>query len=112
MSIKTKPVNLRAWERFKISTSPPRIKNKIKEKAVLAIHWANRYVLAGMYWESFLFVILLNASPCTPISASNPPVTRSPSFGRPVAPEAKSKISPLRPINTEITLSRVIFSSL
>ena len=31
MSIKTKPDNLRAWERFKISTSPPRIKNKIKE---------------------------------------------------------------------------------
>ena len=55
-----------------------------------------------------LFVILLNASPCTPISASNPPVTRSPSFDRPVAPEAKSKIKPLRPINTEITLSRVI----
>ena len=38
MSIKTKPDNLSACERFKISTSPPRIKNKIKEKAVLAIH--------------------------------------------------------------------------
>ena len=47
--------------------------------------------------------------PVHQLSASNPPVTRSPSFDRPVAPEAKSKISPLRPINTEITLSRVIF---
>ena len=65
-----------------------------------------------MYWESFLFVILLKASPCMPISANKPPDTRSPSFLSPVAPDVKSKISPLRPINTEITLSRVIFSSL
>ena len=112
MSIKTNPLNLKAWERFKNSISPPRIKNNIKEKAVLPIHWIKRYVLAGIYCESFLFVILLKASPCTPISANNPPVIRSPSFESPVAPEAKSKISPLRPINTEITFNRVIFSYL
>lgn len=72
----------------------------------------HRYVFAGIYWESFLFVMLLTAKPCIPIKASVPPVSRFPSFNNPVVPDWKRRISPTSPINTEINFRRVITSSL
>ena len=112
MSMNTKANNRSAWEVFIISISPPSKKNRTIEIKLLNNHWVQRYVFAGIYWESFLFVILLTANPWTPINARVPPVIKLPSFGNPVAPDKKSTIRPIRPINTEIIFKRVIISSL
>ena len=56
--------------------------------------------------------MLLTAKPCIPIKASDPPISRFPSFDNPVVPDRKRRISPTSPINTEINFRRVITSSL
>ena len=56
--------------------------------------------------------MLLTAKPCIPIKASDPPISRFPSFDNPVVPDRKRRISPTSPINTEINFRPVSYTHL